>query len=68
MKTETRYLTEKEVSSITSRALSTLRNERHMGQGIPYSKVGRSIRYLLTDVLGFMEERKIIPQYQDGVF
>jgi len=53
------YLTEKQVSEITGRALQTLRNERFLGKGIPYVKVGRSVRYSLEDVVEFMESRKI---------
>ena len=53
------YVTEKEVSRITGLALPTLRNERHLGRGIPYCKVGRSVRYLLQDVIDFMESHKI---------
>jgi hypothetical protein len=56
------YLTEKQVAEITGRALQTLRNERFQGRGIPYVKVGRSIRYSLEDVVGFMESRKIRTQ------
>jgi len=54
------YLNEKEVSALTGRALSTLRNERFMRRGIPYAVVGqRSIRYRLTDVIKFMEKTRI---------
>ena len=53
------YLTEKEVSQMTRRALSTLRNERAAGRGIPYIKVGRSVRYDLKDVVEFMDQRKV---------
>ena len=60
------YLTEKQVSEITGRALQTLRNERHLGRGIPYVKVGRSIRYSLEDVVEFMESRKI--RTQDSMY
>lgn len=59
MNTATQYLTEREVSQITRRALSTLRNERAAGRGIPYCKVGRSVRYSLADVIRYMEERKV---------
>jgi hypothetical protein len=34
-----RYITEVEVSKITSRALQTLRNDRHCGRGFPYVKL-----------------------------
>ena len=54
------FLTEFEVSALTSRAISTLRNDRHLRRGIPYLKVSkRSIRYRLPDVLNFMEARPI---------
>jgi hypothetical protein len=39
-----RYINEKEVSKITGLALSTLRNWRFKRTGMPYSKVGRSVR------------------------
>lgn len=55
----TRYLNEVQVADITSRALSTLRNERARNEGIPYIKIGRSVRYNLQDVVQFMESHKI---------
>jgi len=54
-----RYLTEVEVAEITNMSLSTLRNHRFLGRGIPYIKIGRSVRYNENDVYGFMESRKI---------
>ena len=62
MELQAKYLNESQVSKITERALSTLRNERSKGQGIPYIKVGRSVRYSLKDVIQFMESRKIMTQ------
>ena len=56
---QNQYLDENQVSEITKRALPTLRNDRHLGKGIPYIKVGRSVRYSLSDVIEFMESRKI---------
>ena len=60
------YVDEREVSRITSRALQTLRNDRHRGRGFPYTKIGRSVRYCLTDVVQFMEDRKIRPDAYHG--
>ena len=54
-----KYLNEKEVAKLTSRSLSTLRNERSLARGIPYHKIGRSVRYSLTDVVEFMEAHKV---------
>ena len=57
-----RYLREQEVAEITGRAVPTLRNERHRGEGIPYIKIGRSVRYSEDDVVKFMESRKVTPR------
>jgi hypothetical protein len=53
------WLTEQDVARITKRALSTLRNERHLGRGIPYCKIGKSIRYASDDVDSFMNGHRI---------
>ena len=57
-----KYIDEKAVYDMTGRALPTLRNDRHNRRGIPYIKVGRSVRYSLADVIQFMESRKIVPE------
>jgi predicted DNA-binding transcriptional regulator AlpA len=56
---EVRFLTEKQVNQMTNQCLSTLRNARHLNRGIKYCKIGRSVRYELSDVLEFMRSRKI---------
>jgi len=54
------FLNEKEVAAITGRAVSTLRNERHLRRGFPYLKIGqRSVMYKMTDILASMEARRI---------
>ena len=53
------YLTEAQVSEITGIALSSLRNQRFERRGIPYSKIGRSVRYNYNDVITYMEDHKI---------
>jgi len=54
-----KYLKETEVSEITGRALQTLRNDRHVGRGFPYIKIGASVRYKLDDVIDYMESHRI---------
>ncbi len=54
-----RYLNEFEVERITGFSVGTLRNWRSAGKGIPYLKVGRSVRYKLDDVLNFMDSHKV---------
>ena len=57
------YLTEKETAAITKEALATLRNNRSLRRGLPYLKVGRrSIRYRLSDVVAYLEARRIVPE------
>lgn len=60
---ERRYVDEHHVARVTGRALSTLRNERALGRGIPYYKIGSSVRYLLADVYEFMESRRVETEY-----
>ena len=52
------YLSEKKVSEITSIPLSTLRNHRGTGRGIPYIKTERSIRFDLQDIIQFVKKEK----------
>ena len=53
------YLTEIEVAAMTRRAVSTLRNERYLRRGIPFIKIGRSVRYKTADVVLYMDQRRV---------
>jgi predicted DNA-binding transcriptional regulator AlpA len=59
-----RYVKECEVSRITGLALQTLRNYRAKGIGPVYCKIGRSVRYPLTDLLSWIEGLKVQQQDQ----
>ena len=50
-----RYLTEKEVSALTGRAVQSLRNDRHLRRGFRYVKYRGSIRYRLQDIIAEMD-------------
>ena len=56
-----KYLTEKQVTEITNIATQTLRNNRSKGQGLPYVKISRSVRYSLEDVIEYMEGHRVVP-------
>lgn len=58
----TQWLTERQVHEHTKLSLSTLRSHRFYGKGIPYSKIGRSVRYSMADVVAFMEAKRILPR------
>lgn len=54
-----KWVDEKKASAVIGRALPTLRNDRHHGRGVPYYKVGKSVRYKLQDLFDYMEARRI---------
>ena len=49
------WLTERQVAEMTGISRSTLQKNRFYQKGIPYSKVGASVRYALADVQAYME-------------
>jgi predicted DNA-binding transcriptional regulator AlpA len=49
-------LSDREVAILTGRARPTLQKDRIRGTGIPFCKVGRSIRYRRSDVEAFIAE------------
>jgi hypothetical protein len=58
---QVQYLNEKEVSSMTRRALTALRNDRFHRRGISYCKIGngKSVRCKLAVVISFMDAGRI---------
>jgi hypothetical protein len=53
------WVTEKKVSEVTGRALPTLRNDRSQKRGIPFSKLGKSVKYRMSDVVEYMESHRV---------
>lgn len=45
-----KLLSEKEVAKLINMSLSFLQHDRQRGGGIPYVKIGNSVRYRRTDV------------------
>ena len=58
---EEECVTEYEVSEMTKLSLATLRNNRWLGVGIPYIKIGRSVRYMKSDVMAELERLRVEP-------
>ncbi len=63
---EDRYVSDVEAAQILSASPQTLRNWRHMQKGPPYTKRGRMVRYLVRDLLNFMESGRIDPELWEG--
>jgi len=52
------YLTEEELAKHLGVSRSFLRNARWRGEGPPYFKVGRYVRYDMGDVKGWVDQQK----------
>jgi predicted DNA-binding transcriptional regulator AlpA len=50
----TRALTEREVADVLGLSVATLRAWRHRGKGPRFLRLGRSVRYLPSDVADFV--------------
>ena len=50
----TRALTEREVAELLGLSVATLRAWRHRGKGLRFLRLGRSVRYLPSDVADFV--------------
>lgn len=51
------FLNEYELAERHKRSVKTVRNERLRGAGVPFVRIGRSVRYRLSDVERFERER-----------
>ena len=61
-----RLLNQKEVASIIRKLEACLERQRWIGEGIPYLKIGRNVRYQEDDILGFLEEQPKTQTYPGG--
>ena len=59
---ENQAVGEIQASKILGRAAQTLRNDRHLCRGVPYIKMGRSVRYLISDLFDYMKAHRIDPE------
>ncbi len=53
------YLTEAQTAELLSCSVQTLRNNRFARKGLPYCKIGRSVRYPLKAVVEYLEQHKV---------
>lgn len=62
--TENKWLDAVEAAELLSTTPAALSQQRQRKTGPPYHKFGKSIRYLLSDVLEWAEEHRITPKHQ----
>jgi hypothetical protein len=53
-------------ASLLNQSVQTLRNHRFLGKGCPYIKLGRSVRYLLSDIQDYLERNRIDPEKMEN--
>ena len=53
-----KLLTPKELAEILGVSTETLAQNRYLGQGVPYIKVGKRVRYQLNDVIAYLEANR----------
>lgn len=57
---ELQWVDDREAAKILGfRNVQTLRNWRHLMRGPAYSKMGRSVRYRVSDLINYAESRKV---------
>ena len=52
-------LDEHQVSGAIKVSKALLRKHRRLGIGIPYVKIGHSVRYLVSDVQKYLEQQRV---------
>ena len=57
-----RGLRDSEAAQILGLHVQTLRNFRCRGEGPPYVKIGRAVRYFEGDLIAYLDKRKIEPK------
>jgi predicted DNA-binding transcriptional regulator AlpA len=55
------YIDEKKAAELVCSSVQTLRNDRCKSRGLPYYKIGRSVRYRPSDIHAYMARHKVVP-------
>lgn len=52
-------LTADQLAELLQTTAAALAQDRYQGRGVPYTRVGRRIRYLKEDVLKYLQDNRI---------
>ena len=53
---------EHKAAQLMDKSVQTLRNERFLKKGCPYLKLGKSVRYLISDIKNYLTQNRIDPE------
>lgn len=56
------FFSEKEVAKMGIKSMQALRNDRWLGRGLPYYKVGKAVRYSIADLKRYLQKGRIEPK------
>lgn len=59
-------ISEKELATLLGCSTHKLQRDRRVGSPIPYIKVGRSVKYRLSDVQAYLEKQCFVSTSQYG--
>ena len=54
-----KFINEEKLSELNGKSISTLQQDRWRGIGVPYYKIGGSVRYSKTDVQNYLDDVRI---------
>ncbi|MEZ5814426.1 MAG: helix-turn-helix domain-containing protein [Alphaproteobacteria bacterium] len=59
-------ITEKEAATLLNCSTHKLQRDRRIGNGLPYYKVGRSVKYRLSDIEAYLEKQRFTSTSEYG--
>ncbi|WP_367582168.1 DNA-binding protein [Tsukamurella tyrosinosolvens] len=55
------YATPSEVAEALHTTVPSLAQDRYLGQGLPYTKLGRRVLYSWADVYDYLDAHRVVP-------
>ncbi|MDO0975981.1 helix-turn-helix domain-containing protein [Mycolicibacterium frederiksbergense] len=52
-------MTSAQLAEFLQSTAAAMAQDRYLGRGVPYTRIGRRVRYLKADVLKYLEDNKI---------
>ena len=62
MNLDQKFLKETQVAHYLKISVWKLRKDREYNRGLPYVKIGRSVRYPVEKIEQFLEDNKVLPK------
>jgi len=60
-----KLLTETEASKLLNVSLSKLRRDRSLGIGLPFTRIGRTVRYSEDDITDYLKKNTVMNSFSN---